>query len=187
MKKYKLKFSSQMHLYNTKPTTLLLKMYIKKTAFLFLLIIGLSNCKKEKTFLYELNPVQVNANGNIKNNVKSTTEFISIAYADLKGSNISSSELQNLSIVYTSFGDKKLIEDRIIRKFLIDANTIIPIAINVNGDTTIFVINTYKKFFNREPDDFEKYYYKEFIRANAGIDARMIYYSMMTSDEYRYY
>ena len=162
-------------------------MYIKKTVLFIILIIGLSNCKKEKTFLYELSPVSVNADGNTKANVKSTTEFISIAYADLKGSNISSSELQNLSIVYTAFGDKKLIEDRIIRQFLNDANTIIPVAISVNGDTTKFILNTYKKFFNREPDDFEKYYYKELIKANAGINARMIYYSMMTSDEYRYY
>ena len=155
--------------------------------FISFIIISTISCKKEKTFLYELNPVNVNSDGGIKNNVKTTTEFISIAYADLKGSNISSSDLQNLSIVYNAFGDKKLIEDRIIRKFLNDANTIIPSSISVNGDTLLFLVNSYKKFFNREPNEFEKYYLIELLRANALIDARIIYYAMMTSDEYRYY
>ena len=162
-------------------------MYFRKSIFLLLIYSLPFSCKKEKTFLYEVDPVTVNSNGGVKNNVKSTTEFISIAYADLKGSNISTSELQNLSIVYNAFGDKKLIEDRIIRQFLNDPNIILPSAISVNGDTALFIVNTYKKFFNRVPDEFEIYYYKGLIRSNAGIDSRIIYYSMMTSDEYRYY
>ena len=158
-----------------------------KSKLISLILLLIFSCQKEKTFLYEVDPVVVSSNGGVKNNVKSTTEFISISYADLKGTNISSSELQNLSIVYTAFGDKKLIEDRIIRKFLNDPNTLLPSAISVNGDTILFIVNTYKKFFNREPNEFERFYYKELIRANTGIDSRIIYYSMMTSDEYRYY
>ena len=159
---------------------------ILKNLFISFIILSTLSCKKESSYLYEVNPVSVNSNGGIKSNVKTTTEFISIAYADLKGTNISSSELQNLSIVYTAFGDKKLIEDRIIRKFLNDPNTIIPAAVSVNGDTLLFLVNSYKKFFNREPNEFEKFYLIEEIRSNT-IDARIIYYSMMTSDEYRYY
>ena len=162
-------------------------MFLKNKYIILLFLIILVGCTKEKTFLYEVNPVTVTSDGGIKNNVKSTTEFISIAYADLKGSNISATELQNLSIVYTSFGDKKLIEDRIIRKFLNDPNTIIPSSVSVNGDTTLFLVNAYKKFFNREPNEFEKYYFIQQLRSNSIIDARIIYYSMMTSDEYRYY
>lgn len=158
-----------------------------KKILILLIMSPLFSCQKEKTFLYEVDPVNVNSNGGIKTNVKSTTEFISIAYADLKGTNISSSELQNLSTVYTAFGDKKLIEDRIIRKFLTDPNTLLPASISVNGDTILFLVNTYKKFFNREPNEFERYYLKELIKTNTGIDPRIIYYSMMTSDEYRYY
>jgi hypothetical protein len=145
-------------------------------------------CKKETSFLYEVDPVTVSqSNGSGKNNVKSTTEFISIAYTDVFGTNISSSYLQTLNIVYIAFGDKKLIEDRIIRSFLNNPSAIIPTSVSVSGDTTQFVINTYKKLYNREPNEFEKYYSVQLIRDEPYMSAKVIYYALMTSDEYRYY
>lgn len=160
---------------------------IRKYLLVIILFTIICSCKKEKTFLYDVDTVNINSGGGIKGNVKSTTEFISIAYADLKGSNISTTELQNLSTVYDAFGDKKLIEDRIIRKFINDPGSIIPMTVSVNGDTTKFIVNTYKKFYNREPNEFEKYYLKEELRTNTSYNALIVYYSMMTSDEYRYY
>lgn len=145
------------------------------------------SCQKEKSFLYEVEPVTVSQNGSGKNNVKSTVEFISIAYADIFGTNISSSYLQTLNVVYTAFGDKKMIEDRIIRSFLISPGAIIPSSVSVSGDTSQFVVNTYKKIYNREPNEFEKYYSVQLIRNNPDLNARVMYYSLMTSDEYRYY
>jgi hypothetical protein len=153
-----------------------------------LLLVLAASCKKEKSFLYEVEPVDVSQQGGSgKNNVKSTTEFISIAYADIFGTNISSSYLQALNTVYTAFGDKKLIEDRIIRSFLNDSAAVIPASVNVNGDTTLFIVNTYKKIYNRDPNEFEKYYSVQQIRSNPYMNARVIYYALMTSDEYRYY
>jgi hypothetical protein len=147
----------------------------------------MSACKKEKTFLYEVEDVTISPSGTGKDNVKSTTEFISIAYADLYGTGISSTYLQQLNVIYNSFGDKKLIEERIIRAFLNDPAAIIPASVSVNGDTAQFIINTYKKFYNRMPDAFESYYVKELIRTDIYTTPRVIYYSFMTSDEYRYY
>ncbi|CAN5596861.1 hypothetical protein BH11BAC2_BH11BAC2_05190 [soil metagenome] len=157
-----------------------------------MLLIGMcallfSSCKKEDDFSYGLNDVNVNQPGANKTTAKTTTEFISIAYADLFGSTISQSNLVKLNTAYNSFGDKKLIEDRIIRNFLNDTNLVFPTVPAVNGDTGVFISNTYKKFYNREANAFEVYYLKEQIRLNIAMNPLTIYYALMTSDEYRYY
>jgi len=158
--------------------------YIKIT-ILFLLVF--LSCREETSFLYDVEPVTITGEGNGKHNLKSTTEFISIAYADIFGQGIASSTLQSLNVVYNAFGDKKLIEDRIIRGFLNDPAAIIPASVSVNNDTLLFISNTFKKFYNRQPNEFEKYYTLQLIKTEPFMSARVIYYALMTSDEYRYY
>ncbi len=154
---------------------------------LVIIIITLVSCKKEKTFLYEVNPVTVQQNGSVKNNVKNTTEFISIAYADLFGTNIPQSALVSLNTLYNAFGDKKMIEDRIILNLINIPGSVIPSQPSVNGDTIQFITNTYKKLYNREAGAFENYYLKETLRMNANVTPVVIYYALMTADEYRFY
>ena len=144
-------------------------------------------CTKEKKYQYEVNPVTVSQENSEKSNRKSTTEFISIAYADLFGTNIPQSKLINLSIAYSSFGDLGVIEERIISNFLNDTTVILPSSVSINGDTTLFIINSYKKFYNREPNEFEKHYWKDLIRINPSVTTTTVYFAMMTSDEYRFY
>ncbi len=157
-----------------------------KILFAIICISGIE-CTKEKKYQYDVNSVSVSQQNGEKNNGKSTTEFISIAYADLFGTNIPQSKLVNLSIAYLSFGDLKVIEERIIKNFLNDSNIVLPPFPAVNGDTSLFILNSYKKFFNREPNKFEDHYWKELIRTNTVITPATIYYAMMTSDEYRFY
>jgi hypothetical protein len=152
-----------------------------------LLVVFFVSCKKENDFVYEVNDVNVKQSGAEKNNAKSTTEFITIAYSDLFGNAISQADLVKLNTVYAAFGDKKLIEDRIIRNFLNNSGVQIPSAVSVNGDTTKFIIQVYKKFYNREPNAFEAYYLKEQFRLNNSFTPLVVYYAFMTSDEYRYY
>jgi len=152
---------------------------------LFLLIVFYTSCKKDDDYIYQLQNVNVKQAGAEKVNSKNTTEFISIAYSDLFGFSISQVDLVKLNTVYSAFGDKKLIEDRIIRNFLNKGGLQIPLTIP--SDTSAFVISTYKKFYNREPNAFEAYYLKQQIKLNASLKPLVIYYSLMTSDEYRYY
>lgn len=162
-------------------------MNLKRFLPLFLLPLALFACKKETDYQYEVDPVSVSAAGGDKTNQKTTVEFISIAYADLFGTNIPQTKLVNLNTAYTSFGDKKVVEDLIIRNFLSDTAAVIPSALSVSGDTLLFVTNTYKKFYNREPNPFEQYFWRELIRRDANLSPRTIYYALMTSDEYRFY
>lgn len=149
--------------------------------------LALYSCEPESKFEYEVNPLNVTQPGGDKNNVKTTTEFISIAYADLFGTSIPQSKLVNLSVAYSSFGDLKVIEDRIIRNLINDPAAQIPAGIAVGGDTVLFINNSYKKLFNRDASEFEKYTWLQHIRNNPSITPLLVYYVLMTSDEYRFY
>lgn len=120
----------------------------KNKILLFIMLTLFFACTKEKKYQYDINDVAVGQDGGNKTNQKSTTEFISIAYADLFGTNIPQTKLVNLSVVYSSFGDLKVIEERIISNLLNDSSAIIPALPSVSGDTILFIVNTYKKFFH---------------------------------------
>ncbi len=158
-----------------------------KRILFILLTLAFFSCSEEKKYQYGIEPVDVNQGGGQKTNQKSTTEFISIAYSDLYGSVIPQTKLVNLSVAYSSFGDLKMIEKRIIANFLNDTTIHLPSSPSVNGDTTLFITNAYKKFFNREPNEFEKFKWQELISTNTSVTPMTIYFALMTSDEYRFY
>ncbi len=158
-----------------------------KNIFLLIAITFFFSCTEEKKYQYEVTPVGVGNGGGVKTNQKSTTEFISIAYSDLYGTVIPQTKLVNLSVAYNSFGDLKVIEQRIIANFLNDTTIHLPTTPSVGGDTTLFIINSYKKFYNREPNAYEKFKWLDLIRSNSSATPTTIYFALMTSDEYRFY
>lgn len=164
---------------------------MKKNILYIVLLVAVASttsCKKDPSYVYDVNSVNVTQPGVSKPNVKSTLEFISIAYSDLFGTTISAGELTDLSLAYLSFGDKKFIEDLIIRNFLNKPGVIIPSQSTMTADVSKFVSDTYRKFYNRDPNEFEKWQVVNYINSNmANITPELIYYSFMTSDEYRYY
>ena len=155
---------------------------------IYILLIVLSSCKRDPSYIFEVNDVTVTASTGEKNRLKTDIEFVSIAHTDIFGSNISSKDLENIVTTYKSFGDKSLTIEMIIRKFIDDGGTNIT-SIDRSSKTSIesFVINTYKKLYNREPDAFEKWYLSDLIANDDEINAEIVYFSMMTANEYRYY
>lgn len=144
-------------------------------------------CKKDKSLVYGVEDVDVRKDGNDKQTVKTTTEFISIAYSDIFGSTIPQNKLANLTTAYLAFGDKKLIEDMIIKNFLNQSGAIIPSSSEMNADVPAFVKAAYRKFFNREPNELEEWQMINIIKSNSSITPEMVYYTFLTSNEYRYY
>jgi len=151
-------------------------------------ILILFSCKKEKNVIYKLNDVIIEQNSANKDHLKSTTEFISIAYSDIFGTIISISKLSDLTQTYKAFGDKFLIEEMIIKNFLNEPTNLIP-AIDTTSETAIenFVTDTYKKLYNRNPDEYELWFVADMITKDNDLTAELVYYSLMTSNEYRYY
>jgi len=169
------------------PKSLILPSTVLKGIFVcFLLFAGVA-CKKEKTYVYGVNDVTVKQDGANKPSVKTTTEFISIAYADIFGTTITSNDLTQLSLLYSAFGDKKLMENLIIKNFLNAPGTQIPSKAQMQQNTEQFLKETYTKFLNRTPNEFELYGTKNIIQADSTISPELIYYGMLTSNEYRHY
>jgi len=160
---------------------------MKSYNFIFILLTFamLASCKKD--YVYEVDDVNVTQPGGEKDNVKTTTEFISIVYSDLFNTNIPTNTLVTLQQAYDAFGDKKLIEDRIVRHFLDSSAVQIPTNATMRANVPLFVDESILKFFNRSPDAFEKYFISDIIQSNSDITPLMVYYACLTSDEYRYY
>jgi len=92
---------------------------MRKLLFATILISLAVSCKKDTEYIYEVDPVTVRKDDNLKSVEKTTVEFISIAYADVFGQTISQNQLGQLSLLYLSFGDKRLIEDMLIKNMSI--------------------------------------------------------------------
>ena len=157
---------------------------------LSVLIVSLtfSSCKKDKKVIYGINDVNIEQNSASKDHLKSTTEFISIAYSDIFGTVITTDKLADLSTMYTAFGDKILLEEMVIKNFLNESAVQIP-QIDRTSELTIqnFVTDTYKKLFNRTPDEYELWFVTDLIQKDTVLTAELIYFSLMTANEYRYY
>jgi hypothetical protein len=159
-----------------------------------LLTIGLTtllavsvSCKKEKKYVFEVNPVTVKKNNGTKTSEKSATEFISIAYSDLFGEAIPSDKLLTINYSYSGFADKKMIEDVIVRNFFNKPTPLMPSTASMRSNPKTFIAQAYKTLLVREPTEYETQYLSDYITANAGLTAQMFYYSLLTSNEYRYY
>ena len=161
--------------------------HISIWALVAMIAIQISGCTKEKDIIYEVNDVDVQQPNANKDYAKTLTEFISIAFADLFGQNINQAQLQTLAVPYSGFGDLKLIEDMIIKNFLNNQAVIIPSDSEMRTNVDQFLLDTYQKFFNRYPNEFELWHMKNLINENSEITPELVYYSIMTSNEYRYY
>jgi len=154
-----------------------------------LILFGLfeQSCKKETEYVYGVTDVELNQSGANKPNVKSTNEFIAIAYSDIFGTTIPNDKLVKLQSSYTAFGDQKFIEQLVVRNFLNQPGNALPSQVEMTADLDKFIVDTYIKFFARRPNEYEAYYLKTMLTTDPSITPELVYYAMMTSNEYRYY
>jgi len=108
-------------------------------------------------------------------------------YSDLFGGNVSQGEIDAIIVAYASLGDKELITDLVIRNLLNDGRASLPSEGEMRSDIDKFIVDTYVKFYIREPNAYEKWELKRIIEADPGMTPEMIYYAFLTSDEYRFF
>lgn len=152
---------------------------------LILLFVTIACKREEKQYVYSVNSVDVSQAGTEKPYVKTSSEYISIAYTDIFGENIPNKKLEELKMVYKSFGDVGVTEDLIIRNFLNDEAADLPDETFMQENPDEFVIEAYKKVFNRVPNELELWYLKDCIENDSALTPHVIYYALMTSNEYR--
>ena len=96
---------------------------MRKSLYILLLIaLTLNACKRDPSYIFVVYDVAVTKCWREKQ-IKKDIEFVSIAHADIFGSSISSNYLENIVTTYKSFGDKSLVIEMIIRKFIDDGGT----------------------------------------------------------------
>lgn len=144
-------------------------------------------CQQEKLVVYEVNKEQVSLSTIDKNNYKKELEFITLAYSDLFDKPIDNAELQQTAFTYAAIGDKDLVTDMLIRDFLKRDNAPLPSDFEMRLNIPVFVENTYQKFYHRKPTEMEKWYWNDAIGKDADITPSLIYYTFLTSEEYRFF
>lgn len=146
-----------------------------------------TGCHKEVVKQYQIEDVKLYSSASEKKNLKSDEQFISILYTDLYGKSISNQELVNMNQAYTSIGDKSLIIDILIKSLLSDSAAEVPTDTEMRQDVAKFIEETYKRFLVRKPTKQEQWFLSNQIAKNPSLKPVDIYYSLLTSDEYRYY
>lgn len=144
------------------------------------------SCKKETENVYAIDPVHVSQTGQ-KGNFKSDLQFVSIAYSDLFGKQISVQELNALIGGYNAVGDKSLVIDLIIRNLFMQPGIIKTSQAAMQSDPETFIDDTFKRFFIREPSEMESWFFSNSIKSNPQLLPEDIYYSLMSAEEYRHY
>jgi len=155
-----------------------------KGCFLVLTIcstIWLNACTEQQ--IAQIPNVEISHEKAERNSQKNATQFISIARSDLFGSNIHQKELRTLEFFYQAFGDKNLIRKIIIQHFISEANKA-NLLLDFGGtETSSSVKIVYRQFLNRPPQEDELYAISRLIE-NEQLDTEMVYFAIMTSDEY---
>lgn len=154
---------------------------------IFCVLLAIAGCKPDPDIIYQVNDVNVTRPQGQKGHQKTVVEFISIAYADVFDQNITQDQLVKLSRPYQGFGDLKFVEDLIIRNFLNNPSAQLPTNAQMRADVGAFIVGAYQRFYDRNPNEFEHWYLKDLIESSSDITPELVYYSLMTSDEYRYY
>ncbi len=163
-----------------------MKRQLVVSAILIVLLFA-AGCSKEKRYIYQVQEQELYQSAAQKQYLKTTDQFISIAYTHLYGVSITNNQLNQYNVALMALGDKATIQDMIIKSLINKPGVQIPGDAAMRTDVPAFVEQTYLRLLNRKPNEFEAWKLKDLIEKNADVTPKMIYYSMMTSNEYRYY
>ncbi len=167
---------------------------MKKNLIIVLSIsLVLSSCKKEiqqvvyDNTVYGVNTVHLYSSNAEKTKQKSPEQFISILYSNFTNQTIPADNLNQLSELTYSIGDKGLVNTMLLENFLNAPEIDIPTQQDMRNDINSFVENTYLKFYLREPSEYEKYFCTNMIQTDTLITPEMVYAAFAQSNEYLFY
>ena len=157
---------------------------------LFSLALLLSACQREPDlYIYEVNPVEsapVSTAGD-KGQLKTDEQFISILYASLFQQALSASELIQITELIQSIGDKETAYEVIISNWMNSPAINLPTEADMRNDLDGFIVNTYQKFYVRQPTQAETEFFRNYINSDPNITPELVYLSFALSNEYLYY
>ncbi|MFT4525497.1 MAG: hypothetical protein ACI85F_001652 [Bacteroidia bacterium] len=149
-------------------------------------VLMLPSCKEEEAS-YSLNNQHIRPANAEKTKLKTPEQYVSILYANLFQTALSSDNLFEVSQCIQSVGDKDLVHEVIISNYMNDGGVELPSDAEMMADVEQFVIETYHRFLVREPSEAELQYFKNYINSNPNVNSEMVYFAFALSNEYQYY
>lgn len=147
----------------------------------------ISSCKKEQVGVFELTEVPLVSTAAEKDKVKTNQQFVSILYTNLFQSAMSGSDIFELDQLFQSVGDIEVSKEVLISNFFNQAGVQLPTVEEMNADVEAFIVDTYKRFFVRLPNEAEKAWVRNFIQSNPYMTPELVYFSFALSNEYQFY
>lgn len=167
---------------------------MKKMFSISFIVLLTMACKKKvdhvvtyDNVIYEVNTQTIYSSNAQKNKQKSPELIISIMYADIFNQGIPTNELLEIAEIYLATGDKTMFNELIFSHFLKDPSAIVPSDAQMRADIGQFVEDTYIKFYQREPSEYEKHYLINLIEDDANMTVENVYTSIILSNEYFFY
>jgi len=170
------------------------RLNMKYIVSIFVVSFLLTACKKKvdhivnyDNVIYEVNTQTIYSSNAQKNKQKSPELIISIMYADIFNQGIQTNKLLEIAEIYLATGDKTMFNELIFSHFLKDPSAIVPTDGQMRADIDQFVEDTYIKFYQREPSEYEKHYMINLIESDANMTVENVYTAIILSNEYFFY
>lgn len=164
---------------------------MKKLVLFCLVVLALwgTSCNKndKNVFVYDVNEVGVNPPSLTKDKRKSTQQYISILYANLFQKALPANELIEIEKCIVSIGDKETAYEVVVSNFMNRPGLMLPTTQEMRANVDEFVIQTYKRFYVREPSIAEKVWWRNYLNANPQVTPELAYVAFALSEEYMYY
>ena len=145
----------------------------------------LSACSKEP--IYELTDVGVLPPSANKDQPKTNEQYVSILYANLFQDGLNANEVYGIGQCIESIGDKELAREVIIGNFMSRPGVLLPTDSAMRADIDAFVIDTYRRFLVRDPNEGERTWFRNYIEADPNVTPEIVYFSFAMCDEYCFY
>lgn len=157
----------------------------------FLIFLGimaiLASCKKKEDYEYQITPQNLYPTNAGKVKLKTDGQYVSILYANLFQTALSSNELFRITQCIESVGDKELVREVIISNFMNESDVIIPTNEEMREDIDAFLEATYERFYVRKMSEAERTWFRNYIESNPNVTPELIYFSFALSNEYLFY
>jgi hypothetical protein len=152
------------------------------------------SCKKKieeqivyDNVIYGVDDVEIYSSNAQKTSQKSAELLVSIMYADIFNQGINTNTLLEVSEIYIALGDKTMFNELIFSHFFKDPTAVVPSDVTMRADIDTFIEDSYIRFFQRNPSEYEKHYLKDLIANDNDITVENVYTSFVLSNEYYFY
>lgn len=162
--------------------------------FLLALVLFSFSCKKKieeqivyDNVIYGVDDVNIYSSNAQKTSQKSPELLVSIMYADIFDQGINTNTLLEVSEIYIALGDKTMFNELIFSHFFKAPGAVVPSDVAMRSDVDAFIEDSYIRFFQRNPSEYEKHYLKDLITTDNDITVENVYTSFVLSNEYYFY